>query len=53
MPEEWVNNNEIKDRISYCSKNQLTVFGEYIDVYTMTRAVEDEAIVKIYYLESY
>lgn len=30
-------------------KSTPAVFGEYIDVYDMTRAVEDEATVKIYY----
>ncbi|MBU3227086.1 type I restriction endonuclease subunit R [Clostridium algidicarnis] len=30
-------------------KSTLSVFGDYIDVYDMTRAVEDEATVKIYY----
>ncbi|NFO14811.1 type I restriction endonuclease subunit R [Clostridium botulinum] len=30
-------------------KSTLSVFGNYIDVYDMTRAVEDEATVKIYY----
>ena len=30
-------------------KSTLAVFGNYIDVYDMTRAVEDKATVKIYY----
>lgn len=30
-------------------KSTLAVFGDYIDIYDMTRAVEDEATVKIYY----
>uniref|UniRef100_UPI00136A1936 type I restriction endonuclease subunit R n=1 Tax=Clostridium sp. C8-1-8 TaxID=2698831 RepID=UPI00136A1936 len=30
-------------------KSTPAVFGDYIDVYDMTRAVEDEATVKIYY----
>ncbi|MGL5068968.1 MAG: type I restriction endonuclease subunit R [Sarcina sp.] len=30
-------------------KSTLNVFGDYIDIYDMTRAVEDEATVKIYY----
>jgi type I restriction enzyme R subunit len=30
-------------------KSTPAVFGEYIDIYDMTRAVEDEATVKIYY----
>lgn len=30
-------------------KSTISVFGDYIDIYDMTRAVEDEATVKIYY----
>lgn len=30
-------------------KSTAAVFGDYIDIYDMTRAVEDEATVKIYY----
>ncbi len=30
-------------------RSTISVFGEYIDTYDMTRAVEDEATVKIYY----
>ncbi len=35
--------------IEFEDKSTPAVFGEYIDVYDMTRAVEDEATVKIYY----
>ena len=35
--------------IEFDDKSTLAVFGNYIDIYDMTRAVEDEATVKIYY----
>lgn len=35
--------------IEFEDKSTPAVFGDYIDVYDMTRAVEDEATVKIYY----
>ncbi|MCB7069788.1 type I restriction endonuclease subunit R [Caldibacillus sp. 210928-DFI.2.22] len=35
--------------IEFDDKSTPAVFGDYIDIYDMTRAVEDEATVKIYY----
>lgn len=35
--------------IEFDDKSTPAVFGEYIDIYDMTRAVEDKATVKIYY----
>ncbi len=35
--------------IEFDDKSTPAVFGNYIDIYDMTRAVEDEATVKIYY----
>lgn len=35
--------------IEFEDKSTPAVFGEYIDIYDMTRAVEDKATVKIYY----
>jgi type I restriction enzyme R subunit len=35
--------------IEFSDKNTRAVFGEYIDVYDITRAVEDKATVPIYY----
>jgi type I restriction enzyme, R subunit len=35
--------------IELADKNTPAVFGDYIDIYDMTRAVEDGATVKIYY----
>lgn len=35
--------------IEFEDKSTPAVFGNYIDIYDMTRAVEDEATVKIYY----
>ena len=35
--------------IELSDKNTRAVFGEYIDVYDITRAVEDKATVPIYY----
>ena len=35
--------------VELTDKNTRAVFGDYIDVYDMTRAVEDETTVKIYY----
>lgn len=35
--------------VSLTDKNTRAVFGDYIDVYDMTRAVQDETTVRIYY----
>lgn len=35
--------------IDFDDKSTVAVFGDYIDIYDMTRAVEDGATVKIYY----
>ena len=35
--------------IEFSDKNTRAVFGEYIDIYDITRAVEDKATVPIYY----
>jgi len=35
--------------IEFSDKNTRAVFGEYVDVYDITRAVEDKATVPIYY----
>lgn len=35
--------------IEHTDKNTRAVFGDYIDIYDMTRAVEDNTTVKVYY----
>ncbi len=35
--------------IAQTDKNTTALFGDYIDIYDIQRAVEDEATVKIYY----